>query len=147
VLGSFGRLHGLEDDAIADRVAELIATLGLTGCDRRPCGRLSTGQRQRVSLGRALVHDPQALVLDEPTSGLDVLGARDLLDMLERLRDEGRAVLISTHRLHEIERRCDRFLIIDGGRIVGAGTRQELAGRPGGLEAAFFAALGQRGQP
>jgi sodium transport system ATP-binding protein len=145
VLQSFGRLHGLEDDAIADRVAELIATLGLGTCERRPCGRLSTGQRQRVSLGRALVHDPPALVLDEPTSGLDVLGARDLLDLLERLRDEGRAVLISTHRLHEIERRCGRFLIIDAGRIVGQGTRQDLAGVPGGLEAAFFAAVEQRG--
>jgi sodium transport system ATP-binding protein len=146
VLRSFGRLHGLDDDVIAHRVAELIATLGLSRCAGRPCGRLSTGQRQRVSLGRALVHDPPALVLDEPTSGLDVLGARDLFDLLERLRSEGRAVLLSTHRLHEIERRCDRFLIIDAGRIVGQGTRQELAGRPGGLEAAFFAAVEQRGE-
>jgi sodium transport system ATP-binding protein len=146
VLRSFGRLHGLEDDVIAARVAELVATLGLDRCAGRPCGRLSTGQRQRVSLGRALVHDPPALVLDEPTSGLDVLGARDLLDLLERLRREGRAVLISTHRLHEIERRCDRFLIIDAGRIVGQGTRQELAGGPGGLEAAFFAAVEQRSE-
>lgn len=146
VLRSFGRLHGLEDDIVAARIAELIAVLGLSRCGQRPCGRLSTGQRQRVSLGRALVHDPPALVLDEPTSGLDVLGARDLLDLLERLRSEGRAVLISTHRLHEIERRCDRFLIIDAGRIVGQGTRQELAGGPGGLEAAFFDAVGQRGE-
>jgi len=146
VLRSFGRLHGLDDEAIAARVAQLVATLGLTSCQHRPCGRLSTGQRQRVSLGRALVHDPPALVLDEPTSGLDIVGARDLLDLLERLRDEGRAVLVSTHRLHEIERRCDRFLIIDAGRIVGQGTRAELAEGPGGLEEAFFAAVGQRGE-
>ena len=141
VLTSFGRLHGLDEDRIASRVAELVAVLGLAACGDRPCGRLSTGQRQRVSLGRALVHDPPALVLDEPTNGLDIIGARDLLDLLEHLRNDGRAVLVSTHRLHEIERRCDRFLIIHAGRIVGEGTRAELAAEPGGLEAAFFAAV------
>ena len=141
VLASFGRLHGLTESRIASRIAELVAVLGLAAYCDRPCGRLSTGQRQRVSLGRALVHDPPALVLDEPTNGLDIIGARDLLDLLEHLRDDGRAVLVSTHRLHEIERRCDRFLIIHAGRIVGEGTREELAAAPGGLEAAFFAAV------
>jgi len=141
VLVSYGRLHGLDETTINTRVTELLAALGLETCGTRPCGRLSTGQRQRVSLGRALVHDPPALVLDEPTSGLDVRGARDLLEHLERLRGDGRAVLISTHRLHEIERRCDRFLIIDAGRIVAAGTRDELAGPAGSLEDAFFAAI------
>ncbi len=128
--------------AVRRRLGYLSATTGVP--DRRPCGRLSTGQRQRVSLGRALIHDPPALVLDEPTSGLDVRGARDLLEHLERLRGDGRAVLISTHRLHEIERRCDRFLIIDAGRIVAAGTRDELAGSEGSLEDAFFAAIDGR---
>lgn len=141
VLASFGRLHDLPESRITSRVAELIDVLGLAACGDRPCGRLSTGQRQRVSLGRALVHDPPALVLDEPTNGLDIVGARDLLDLLERLREHGRAVLVSTHRLHEIERRCDRFLMIHAGRIVGHGTRAELATGPGGLEAAFFAAV------
>jgi len=141
VLESFGRLHGLEPAALTDRVPALLDALGLTSCAARPCGRLSTGQRQRVSLGRALIHDPPALVLDEPTSGLDIVGARDLLDLLERLRGEGRSILISTHRLHEIERRCDRFLIIHAGRIVAAGSRAEMAAAPGGLEGAFFAAV------
>lgn len=141
VLQSFGRLYGLDQAVLADRVPALLDALGLGDCAARPCGRLSTGQRQRVSLGRALVHDPPALVLDEPTSGLDVVGSRDLLDLLERLRGEGRSILISTHRLHEIERRCDRFLIIHGGRIVAAGTREEMAAAPGGLEGAFFAAV------
>ncbi len=141
VLVSFGRLYGLEPAALAERVPHLLHVLGLEACAGRPCGRLSTGQRQRVSLGRALVHDPPALVLDEPTSGLDIVGARDLLDLLERLRGEGRSILVSTHRLHEIERRCDRFLIIDAGRIVAAGSREEMAAAPGGLEGAFFAAV------
>jgi sodium transport system ATP-binding protein len=98
-----------------------------------------------VSLGRALVHDPPVLVLDEPTSALDIVGARDLFELLARLREEGRTILLSTHRLHEIERRCDRFVIIDSGRIVAAGTRAALVGTGGGgLEDAFFSALGPR---
>ncbi len=141
VLDSFARLYGLDQAAISTRVPQLLDALGLTGCADRPCGRLSTGQRQRVSLGRALVHDPPALVLDEPTSGLDIIGARDLLDLLERLRGEGRSILVSTHRLHEIERRCDRFLIIHAGRIVAEGSREEMAAAVGGLEGAFFAAV------
>jgi len=141
VLEFAGRLHGLGRTTLPSRVAGLLATLGLEACASRPCGRLSSGQRQRVSLGRALVHDPPALVLDEPTSSLDVVGARDLLDLLERLRGEGRAILVSTHRLHEIERRCDRFVVIHDGRVVATGTRAELAAEPGGLERAFFAAV------
>ena len=143
VLDSFGRLHGIDRRLLADRIASLTASLDLVGFLDRPCGRLSSGQRQRVSLARALVHDPPALVLDEPTSTLDVVGARDLFAMLQSLRAEGRTILVSTHRLHEIEHRCDRFVIIDAGRIVAAGSRAELvAGRPGGLEEAFFAAIG-----
>jgi ABC-type multidrug transport system ATPase subunit len=127
------------------RIAELAATLELDAYLDRPCGRLSSGQRQRVSLGRALVHDPPVLVLDEPTSALDIVGARDLFELLARLREEGRTILLSTHRLHEIERRCDRFVIIDSGRIVAEGTRAALVGAGGGgLEDAFFSALGPR---
>ena len=141
VLRSYGRLHGLAEAGIDERVERLLATLGLESCAGRPCGRLSSGQRQRVSLGRALVHDPPALILDEPTSALDVIGARDLLAQLAELRSAGRAILISTHRLHEIERRCNRFVIIHGGRIVGEGTRESLAGATGSLEEAFFTAV------
>ena len=143
VLDSSGRLHGIERRLLADRIAWLTASLDLGSFLNRPCGRLSSGQRQRVSLARALVHDPPALVLDEPTSTLDVVGARDLFAMLQSLRAEGRTILVSTHRLHEIEHRCDRFVIIDAGRIVAAGSRAELvADRSGGLEEAFFATIG-----
>jgi ABC-2 type transport system ATP-binding protein len=87
------------------------------------------------------VHDPPALVLDEPTNALDVVGARDLLHLLDALRADGRAILLSTHRLHEIEHRCDRFVIIDDGRIVAQGTPAEILGPHASLEEAFFAAL------
>jgi len=142
ILLSFARLHGV---ATAEaRASDLLDRLGLSACADRPAGRLSTGQRQRVSLGRALIHDPPALVLDEPTNALDVVGARDLLDLLADLRADGRAILLSTHRLHEIEHRCDRFVIIHGGRVVATGSRDELvsaAGSRATLEEAFFAAV------
>lgn len=142
VLRSYGRLHGLEAERLEARIGLLVDVLDLRSCADRPCGRLSSGQRQRTSLARALVHDPPALVLDEPTSALDILGARDLLDFLAQLRHAGRAILLSTHRLHEIERRCDRFVVIHAGRVVAEGSRDALvAGRPGGLEEAFFAAV------
>ena len=115
--------------------------MGLTGYADRPSGRLSSGQRQRISLGRSLVHDPPALVLDEPTNALDVVGSRDLLDTLEQLRASGHAILLSTHRLHEIEHRCNRFVVIDAGRVVAAGTLAELVGGTGDLEDAFFRAV------
>jgi len=142
ILLSFARLHGV---AVAEaRATDLLDRLGLSACADRPAGRLSTGQRQRVSLGRALIHDPPALVLDEPTNALDVIGARDLLALLADLRADGRAILLSTHRLHEIEHRCDRFVIIHGGRVVATGSRDELvsaAGSQATLEDAFFAAV------
>ena len=144
IFTSFGRLHGLDRETTAARVERLLDALDLASCADRPAGRLSSGQRQRVSLGRALVHDPPALVLDEPTNALDVLGARDLLAMLGQLRAEGHAILISTHRLHEIEHRCDRFVIIHAGRIVATGTRDDLVADGAGLEDAFFVAVSRR---
>ena len=143
ILRSFGELHGLAGAALDARVEELVEVLDLARFADRPAGRLSSGQRQRVSVGRALVHDPPALILDEPTSALDVLGSRDLLAFLAGLRADGRAILLSTHRLNEIEDRCDRFVAIHGGRVVATGTREEFVGSTGGLEAAFFAAVGE----
>lgn len=146
VLDSHGRLHGLDAGVRRERIDHLAAVLEIGGYLDRPCGRLSSGQRQRVSLGRALVHDPPVLVLDEPTSALDILGARDLFGLLEQLRHEGRTILVSTHRLHEIERRCDRFVIIAAGRVVAEGSREALIrDDAGGLEEAFFAVVAARG--
>ncbi len=87
---------------------------------------LSTGQRQRVTLARALIHSPPVMLLDEPTRGLDVLGSQVVVDYIAQLRGKGKAVIVSTHRLDEAERLCDRFGLLHNGRLQMEGTLPEL---------------------
>jgi len=122
----FGRLHGLEEDALQARLAELIDLFGIGPFAARACGRLSTGQRQRVSLARALVHDPPALILDEPTLGLDVLSGRTIYDFIERERERGKAILFSTHQMDEVELLADRVGVLAAGALVAEGTPESL---------------------
>jgi ABC-2 type transport system ATP-binding protein/sodium transport system ATP-binding protein len=92
---------------------------------------LSTGQKQRVQLARALMHDPPVLLLDEPTLGLDVFGSQIVVEYLGQLRRMGKAVILTTHRLDEAERLCDRFGLLHQGRLVSEGTLAELRGATG----------------
>lgn len=134
----FGRLQGLDGDALRRRIADLSDRFDLGPLLGRRIGTLSTGQKQRVSLARALLHDPRVVVLDEPTTGLDILGARETLDLVGSLRDEGRTVLFSTHILSEVERLCDRVAVIEAGRLLACEPTRALAARHGGdLEEAF----------
>jgi sodium transport system ATP-binding protein len=140
----FGRLHGLTGAALARRVEALIDLLDLGEvADRRTEG-FSQGQRLKVALGRALVHDPANLVLDEPTSGLDVAGIRAVRTLLRRLRDEGRCVLFSSHVMQEVSALCDRVVVIARGQVVAEGTPVDLlaATGKGTLEDAFVAVIG-----
>ena len=93
---------------------------------RRRCSTLSTGQRQRVNLARALIHRPPVLLLDEPTLGLDLFGSQVVGEYIDHLRDEGKAVILTTHRLDEAERLCDRFGLLHKGRLIQTGTLAEL---------------------
>ena len=140
----FGRLHGLAGKKLTERVAELVAELDMTGfADRRAKG-FSQGQRIKVALARALVHAPKNLLLDEPTNGLDVKATRALRALLRRLRAAGHCVLFSSHVMQEVAALCDDIVIIDQGRVVAAGTPEELRQRFGAdsLEDAFVAAVG-----
>ena len=92
---------------------------------------MSTGQRQRVTLARALIHAPPAMLLDEPTRGMDVLGSQVVVDYIGRLRNEGIAVIVTTHRLDEAERLCDRFGLMHEGRLLHEGTMSELRATTG----------------
>jgi len=128
----FGRLYGM--DSPGPRCAELLEELGLGDRADDPAGTYSRGMRQRLSLARALVHDPEIVLLDEPFTGLDPLAARRLRRMLERLRDRKRSVVLVTHNLGEALELSDRWAILVAGRIVDQGdsastSREELERR------------------
>ena len=112
--------------------------------ERRAKG-FSQGQRIKVALARALVHDPGNVVLDEPTNGLDVMAIRNLREMLLALKQQGRCVLFSSHVMQEVAALCDRVVIIGRGRVLADATVQEIRERSGSattLEEAFLQVLG-----
>jgi ABC-2 type transport system ATP-binding protein/sodium transport system ATP-binding protein len=127
----FADLYGLAPQQARVNLRSLGELLDLTKLLDRRCATLSTGQRQRVTLARALVHAPPAMLLDEPTRGLDVLGSQVVVDYIGRLRNQGIAVLITTHRLDEAERLCNRFGLMHEGRLLYEGTLEELRAATG----------------
>ena len=140
----FGSLQGVASETLERRTGELSQILGLEDfLDRRAKG-FSQGQRIKVALARALVHDPGNIVLDEPTNGLDVMAIRNLRDMLLALKEEGRCVLFSSHVMQEVAALCDRVVIIGHGRVLADATVQSIRDQSstGSLEEAFLQVLG-----
>jgi sodium transport system ATP-binding protein len=127
----FADLYGLPPEEARENLRSLADLFGLTSILNQRCSLLSTGQKQRVTLARALIHSPPVMLLDEPTRGLDVLGSQVVVDYVRRLRDEGKAVIVSTHRLDEAERLCDRFGLLHHGRLRLEGTLPELRASTG----------------
>ncbi len=143
----FGTLHGMRRGLLKSRIAQLAVALDMQQfIDRRVKG-FSQGQRIKVALARALVHDPGNVVLDEPTNGLDVMAIRNLREMLLTLKAQGRCVLFSSHVMQEVAALCDRAVIIGRGRVLADSTVQEIRSRSGGasLEEAFLQVLGATG--
>jgi len=140
----FGRLYGMNGAALDQRVAALGELFEMKSFLDRRCGKLSSGQKQRVSIARTVVHNPPVLILDEPTAGLDVLAARNIVTFIRRSRDEGKCVILSTHDMGEAERLCDRIGIIHNGEMVTVGTKSELFARyhSSDLEEVFLKAVG-----
>jgi ABC-2 type transport system ATP-binding protein/sodium transport system ATP-binding protein len=122
----FADLYGVPPRAARDEMQRLSELLGIRKLLKRRCGTLSTGQRQRVSLARALIHRPPVMLLDEPTLGLDVLGSQVVTEYIGLLRDRGKAVILTTHRLDEAERLCNRFGLMHEGRLFIEGTLEQL---------------------
>ena len=145
------RLQGL-DDAVGDRRAlALMDAFGLAARMPSRIGSLSKGQRQKVLLASALIHDPSVLFLDEPLSGLDVASTMLVKSLIRTLADEGRTVFYSSHMMDVVERVCDRIVILSGGNIVADGSYEELARGEGGagdtsLEAIFADLTGTGGE-
>jgi sodium transport system ATP-binding protein len=141
----FGRLHGMSDAEAAKRAQHWIDVLDMRSfADRRVAG-FSHGERTRVALARALVHDPRNVLLDEPTNGLDVISTRTVREVIRRLREEKRCVLFSSHVMQEVAALCDRVVVIAGGRVAADSTPTELLALTGkaSLEDAFVALIGQ----
>ncbi|MFO0864385.1 MAG: ABC transporter ATP-binding protein [Gemmataceae bacterium] len=120
---------------------DVIAQVGLTEKSDAYVGKLSGGQKQRLAIACALVGNPDLLFLDEPTTGLDPQSRRQLWDILRRLREEGRTVLITTHYMDEAEKLCDRVAVVDHGKVIALGTPAELIARLGGDHLIEFALM------
>jgi len=141
----FGRLHGIPPEALRRRMDELFDRLSMNDTREVLGAKMSTGMQQKVSVARAVIHDPPVLIFDEPTAGLDVLVARALLGTIDELRRQGKCILFSTHIMREAEKLCDRVAIIYRGRILTEGTLPELRERHGedDLEELFFQLIQQ----
>ena len=125
----FGRLYGMEEDKLLARIDEIFDRLQMNEIRDRLGSKLSTGNRQKVSIARTIVHDPPVMIFDEPTSGLDVLVARSVLETIDSLRDQGKCIVFSTHIMREVEKLCDRLAIVHRGQILAIGTIEELIDR------------------
>ena len=144
----FGRLHGIPQDQLRDRMEQLFERLQMQKIRDLLGAKMSTGMKQKVSIARAIVHDPPVLIFDEATSGLDVLVARALLDAVAELRDQGKCIVFSTHIMREAERLCDRVAIMHEGRILAENTLEHLRIEHGkeDLEDIFFDLIREREQ-
>jgi ABC-2 type transport system ATP-binding protein/sodium transport system ATP-binding protein len=127
----FADLYAVSLVQATEELDRLSVLLGFTDLLKRRCVTLSTGQKQRVNLARALIHRPVVMLLDEPTLGLDVIGTQVVTEYIEHLRAEGKAVILTTHHLDEAERLCGRFGLLHEGRLVFDGALDQLRARTG----------------
>ena len=145
MISYFGALNGLTATEIKRRMEALFTELDMHDFADRRCDKLSTGQKQRVSLVRTILHEPPVLFFDEPTNGLDVLTARTIIRFIKRCRDEGRTVVFSTHIMSEVEALCERIGVIYQGCAVAVGTLEELRSQTGEqlFERVFLRLIGE----
>jgi sodium transport system ATP-binding protein len=145
----FGELHGISGAPLRRRTDELLELLDMSSIADRRSGGFSHGERTKVALARALVHDPRNVLLDEPTNGLDVMSTRSVRALVRRLRETGHCVLFSSHVMQEVSALCDFIVVIASGRVVARGTPDDLRAQAGrdNLEDAFVALTGAGREP
>ena len=134
----FAELSGVVDGDLTRKVDAVIERLDMGDFASQRAESLSSGQKQKVAIARAIVHDPPVLMFDEPTSNLDVLASRDIRDFMVESKGRGKCVIFSTHVLHDAERLCDRVTIVHEGRVVASGSTVEVRGGHQDLEDAFL---------
>jgi sodium transport system ATP-binding protein len=140
----FGRLHGIDGPPLTARIKVLITRLDLNEIADRHVSGFSQGERTKVALARALVHQPRNVILDEPTNGLDVMSTRAMRTLIRELRREGCCVMFSSHIMQEVSALCDRIVVIAQGKVTADGTPDELRKTTGrdSLEDAFVSLSG-----
>lgn len=126
MLNYIGRLYGLSGKNLKKRIAETMEMLEIEEFADRLCDKLSTGQKQRVSLSRTILHEPPVLFFDEPTAGLDVIASKTIMEFIEACKAQGKTVVFSTHIMSEAERLCDRICVIHDGKVRAIGTFDDL---------------------
>ena len=138
----FAELSGVLDGELNSKVDGVIERLDMRDFAQQRAESLSSGQKQKVAIARAIVHDPPVLMFDEPTSNLDVLASREIREFMVESKSRGKCVIFSTHVLHDAERLCDRVTIIHRGQVVASGATAEVRGANRDLEDAFLQLVG-----
>jgi sodium transport system ATP-binding protein len=136
----FGKINGMSNREIDKRRTEIFQILGMNYFQDVRVDKLSTGMKQKLSIARALIHNPPVLIFDEPTVGLDVITARVVIDYIREFKRQGKCIIFSTHQMHEAEKLCDEIAIIHLGRLLAMGTLEELRKKilEADLEEIFF---------
>lgn len=136
----FGRLYGMEEEKLKQRIEEVFSLLDMNHFRDKMNAKLSSGMKQKVSIARTIIHDPQVMIFDEPTVALDIMVARSVIEFIERVKSENRCIIFSTHIMSEAERLCDECCIIDQGQVLVIGTLENLRADSGKerLEDIFF---------
>ncbi len=140
----YGALHGLSGKHLDARIDTLVDTLGLAPVANRRTEGFSQGEKMKVAIARALVHDPHTVLLDEPTNGLDIMSVRALREQLRALRAAGKCLLFSSHVMQEVAALCDRIVILTHGKVIAEGTATDVLAWSGAatLEDAFVTLIG-----
>lgn len=122
----FGSLYGISDNILDERINNFGKELDMMDYMDRKVGKFSRGMKQKVAIARSIIHEPPIMLFDEPSTGLDVTAARIVQDFILKCREEGKTILFSSHSIKEVEKLCDRVIIINKGKIVEEGTLEEL---------------------
>ncbi len=145
----YGRLHGVDNQAITTRIAEMSRNLEMDSFLDRQSDTLSAGMKQKVSIARTLIHDPEIVIFDEPTTGLDVSAAQTVLDFIGECCQRGKTVVFSTHHMHEVKRLCDSVVLIHEGARRFIGTVDDMLEQTAceHLDQAFLKLVHTQGNP
>jgi sodium transport system ATP-binding protein len=127
----FGGFYGIQPEVMEKRIEEIVHSLQMEDFKDRVIEKLSTGQIQKTSIARCMIHDPEIYILDEPTLGLDILTSRTIIDFIKKEKEKGKTIIFSTHYMEEADTLCDRLGLIHKGKIIAQGTSQGLKEKTG----------------